>query len=74
MYIISVVAQYFEEPTTMALCGHCFGSTDHPLSINNHPFTRIAINKTQYIVIAFHECGLLYSYACRKMGQICQIA
>jgi len=58
----------------MALCGHCFCSTDRPLSTNNHPFTRIAINKTQCIVIAFHERGLLNSYACRKIGQICQIA
>jgi hypothetical protein len=57
----------------MAFCGHCFGSTDRPLSIINYPCTFFSINKTQYIVIAFHECGLLNSYACRKIGQIGQI-
>ena len=57
----------------MAICSHCFGSTERPLSIINYLGTLSTINGTQYIVRAFHECGLLNSYACRKIGQIGQI-
>ena len=57
----------------MAFCRHCFGSTERLLSIINYLGTLCTINGTQYIVIAFHECGLLNSYACHKIGQIGQI-
>ena len=52
----------------MALWGNCFGSTECPLSLNNHRSTFFSINRTQFIVCAFREWELLLSYGCRKIS------